>query len=285
MKVLAFKVIAISCLLSSNGVWADAVGIDTLFGKAKDAFVKMSNDTTSAGAAPVRDNVSIGVGNTTNDSFNKAKKMLMKINQAYPYTIYCGAKFDQRKNIELPQGMVLSVYKKRNKLEFEHVAAAQNLGQAFSEWREGHALCVDSKGKSFKGRNCAEKVNQEYRFMAADMYNLQPAVGSVNAARSNYNFTMLPSTPSSFGSCDFRIENRKVQPPARARGVIARTYMYMDSAYPKFSMSKQQKQLMTAWDKQYPVQANECRVAKEIEKVQGNQNEVVKSRCVIANMW
>lgn len=45
----------------------------------------------------------------------------------------------------------------------------------------------------------------------------------VNALRSNYNFTMLPSAKSDFGSCDMRIDDRKAQPPLAARGDMART--------------------------------------------------------------
>lgn len=58
--------------------------------------------------------------------------------------------------------------------------------------REGDAQCVDNRGKAFKGRKCAEKVSREYRLMQADLYNLYPAIGAVNALRQNYNFQMLP---------------------------------------------------------------------------------------------
>tara|TARA_R110002033_G_scaffold135713_4_gene175356 strand:+ start:48879 stop:49619 length:741 start_codon:yes stop_codon:yes gene_type:complete len=224
-------------------------------------------------------------GNEHNDSFSASKKMLMKVYADAPYTFYCGSKFDQKKNITLQPGIKVTKYANRKKVEFEHVTAAQNLGQAFPEWRNGHKECVDSKGKAFKGRNCAEKMNQEYRFMAADMFNLKASIGSVNAARSNYNFAMLPTTPSSFGSCDFRIENRKVQPPESARGEIARTYIYMDASYPKFSMSKSQVQLMGAWHKQFPVTANECLRAKRITKIQGNHNLIVEESCKQSNLW
>lgn len=156
---------------------------------------------------------------------------------------------------------------------------AENFGRAFKEWRDGHSRCVDSKGKSFKGRKCAEKINTEYRYMLADMFNLYPAIGAVNALRSNYNFTMLPTTPSSFGSCQMKIENRKAEPPVGARGRIARTYQYMDSAYPRYSMSKQQEQLMSAWDKQFPVSKWECKRAKKIASIQKNRNLVVENRC------
>ena len=115
-----------------------------------------------------------------------------------------------------------------------------------------------NNGKSFKGQRCAEKLSHEYRYMQADMHNLFPAIGAVNAMRSNYNFTMLPDVKSGFGSCDMRINNRKAQPPIEARGRIARTYMYMEYTYPRYKMSKQQKQLMTAWNKMYPVSEWEC---------------------------
>ena len=119
----------------------------------------------------------------------------------------------------------------------------------------------------------------EYRYMQADMYNLYPAIGSVNASRSNYNFTMLGDIKSSFGSCSMKIEKRKAEPPATSRGVIARTYMYMDSIYASYKMSRQQRQLMGAWDKTYPVSEWECERAKRIEAIQGSKNEVLKQNC------
>ena len=82
---------------------------------------------------------------------------------------------------------------------------AENFGRAFKEWREGDSLCVSSKGKPYKGRKCANKVNHEYRLMQADGYNLFAAISSVNAYRSNYNFQMMSGTKSDFGSCDFHV--------------------------------------------------------------------------------
>lgn len=220
-------------------------------------------------------------GNTTNASFNKAKKILeRKVYHDHRVTLYCDAPFDAKKNIDLPSGFKAEKHKKRAKrVEWEHVVPAQNFGQAFSEWRNGDSECVNSKGKSFKGRKCAEKMNKEYRYMQADMHNLFPAIGAVNATRSNYNFTMLPGEKSDFGSCDMRIDKQKAQPPVASRGRIARTYMYMDSTYPKYQMSKQQRQLMSAWDKQDPVSKWECVRSKRIEKLQGNANTIVNSRC------
>ena len=157
---------------------------------------------------------------------------------------------------------------------------AENFGQAFAEWREGDAQCVDNRGKAFKGRKCAEKVSREYRLMQADLYNLYPAIGAVNALRQNYNFQMLPGEKPDFGSCEMKIADRKAEPPIRSRGQIARTYKYMADAYaPRYRMSRQQTQLMDAWDKMYPVDAWECTRARRIERLQGNENPFVKERC------
>ncbi len=188
-------------------------------------------------------------GNGTNESFSKGKKHLERqVYYDHRVTIYCGAEFDNKKNVKFPVGFETQKYKKRAKrIEWEHVVPAENFGRTFTEWREGDPQCINRKGKRFKGRNCASKVNTEYRLMQSDMYNLYPAIGAVNAARSNYNFTILPDSLPSFGSCDMRIKNRKAQPPKEARGRIARTYMYMDKFYPRYSMSRQQKQLMSAW--------------------------------------
>lgn len=227
------------------------------------------------------------VANEEIQSFNKAKKLLeKKVYNNHRTTLYCGAIFDAKKKVTPPKGFTTTKYVKRaKKIEWEHVVPAENFGRNFSEWRDGNKQCVNSKGKAFKGRKCAEKVNIEYRYMQADMFNLYPAIGAVNALRSNYNFTMLPSEKSDFGSCLMKIDNRKAEPPEIARGQIARTYLYMDDAYKRYSMSKSQRQLMGAWDKMYPVDAWECARAKKIASLQKSKNNIVKSRCQSASSW
>lgn len=225
--------------------------------------------------------------NQTNDSFSKAKKMLERsVYVDHRVTLYCGATFDSSKKVIFPEGFKTSKYVKRSKkIEWEHVVPAENFGRTFKEWREGDDQCVSSKGKSFKGRKCAEKMNHEYRYMQADMFNLFPAIGAVNALRSNYNFTMQPGVESNFGSCEMKIENRKAEPPKEARGKISRAYLYMENTYSRYSMSKQQRQLMNAWDKQYPVDSWECQRTKKITALQKGSNAIVQSRCVAKGFW
>ena len=230
--------------------------------------------------------VANAAGNTTNDSFSRAKKSLLQIYTDHRITLYCGAAYDEQGNVTLPPGFVTPGHAKRaEKIEWEHIVPAENFGRAFSEWREGAPECVDNRDKPFKGRKCAEKANMNYRYMQADMYNLAPAIGAVNALRQNYNFTVLPNVEGSFGSCSMKIEGTKVEPPESARGIIARTYMYMAWAYPLYKMSDQQTKLMNAWDRMYPADVWECTRAKRIEAIQGNDNPVVKAQCVERQLW
>ncbi|MFT5806840.1 MAG: deoxyribonuclease-1 [Moritella dasanensis] len=227
-------------------------------------------------------------GNQTNQSFSKAKKMLERqvYNDVPKLTIYCQADFNSKKKITDHNGFSSKKHVKRQaKVEWEHVVPAENIGRNFKEWREGDNACVNSKGKSFKGRRCAEKMNIPYRYMQADMYNLYPAIGAVNALRSNYNFaSSVSAEKNQFGRCPIKIKSKTVQPPNYAKGQIARAYLYMEAAYPAYNIGRQKRELQ-AWDKQYPVTRTECRRTQLIESLQGNENRVVKSACVDRGLW
>lgn len=230
--------------------------------------------------------LAFAAGNTTNDSFSHAKKMLGQVYTDHRVTFYCGATYDEHGNVTFPEGFETPKHEKRaDRIEWEHALPAENFGHTFAEWREGAPECIDNRGKEFRGRKCAEKVSTVYRLMQADMYNLYPAIGAVNAMRSNYNYQMLSGEPATFGSCDMKISNNKAEPPARARGQIARTYFYMQDSYSRYRMSRQQEQLMQAWDKLYPVDQWECARAKRIESLQGNENMFVKAPCVARGLW
>ena len=224
----------------------------------------------------------LAAGNTTNEDFRDAKKMLeRKVYFDHRVTLYCGYPFDKQKNIELAPGFYTEKHKARAaRLEWEHVVPAENFGRSFEYWREGSGRCVDKKGHFFKGRRCAEELSSEYRLMQADMYNLYPAVGAVNAVRSNYTFEMLPGVDNTFGTCEMKIKDRRAEPPERARGRIARTMLYMAETYPaRYRLGKKQQRLAEAWNAAYPVDEWECVRAARIAKLQGNVNDVVEAAC------
>jgi deoxyribonuclease I len=227
-------------------------------------------------------------GNTTNQSFSKAKKLLERqVYHDHRTTFYCGCPFNADKKIPPCDNYAPKRDNKRShRLEWEHIVPAHAFGQSFYEWRNGDPECVTRKGKPFKGRNCARKVAIPFRYMEADMYNLVPAIGEINGLRSNYSFAMIPGEKRVFGKCDMEIENKKAEPPPDKRGNIARTYFYMDWAYPGHGIiSNKNKKLFKAWDKEDPVDAWECERCKRIEGIQGNGNPFVRKACEEKGMW
>ncbi|MEZ8292280.1 endonuclease [Vibrio splendidus] len=220
-------------------------------------------------------------GNKSIESFSKAKKLLERsVYFDHQVTLYCDAEFDDQKRISPPDGFKTDKYVKRSKkLEWEHASAAESWGRTFIEWREGAPECVKSTGTAYKGRACANKASQEYRYMASDLHNLFPSVGAVNGLRKNYNFAMLPGAESDFGSCLMKIDNKKAEPPESSRGRVARSHLYMSLTYPRYKLSSQQRQLMEAWDSMYPVSNWECLRNERIQSIQGNANPILESRC------
>lgn len=229
----------------------------------------------------------LAAGNAANDSFNQAKRMLERhVYFDHRVTIYCGAMFDAQKHVTLPAGFSTPAHRKRAiKVEWEHAVPAENFGRAFVEWRDGDPQCVDRRGKAFKGRRCAEKVNMEYRRIQADMYNLFPAIGAVNAVRGNKQYSALPGLAPAFGACPAKVDGKRFEPPDRAKGQAARAALYMADNYPRYRLSRQQERLFEAWNIMFPVDTWECVRTMRIEKLQGNENARVKRPCRQAGLW
>ena len=139
--------------------------------------------------------------NTQITSFSKSKKLLLKVYKDHPVTLYCGCSFKGKKPNLSSCGYIPKKDKKRaNRIEWEHVVLANAFGQSFSEWRTGHPNCFSKNGKKFKGRKCAQKVNEGYRRMQEDMFNLYPAIGEVNGRRSNYSMGIIEGEKWEFGN-------------------------------------------------------------------------------------
>ena len=92
-------------------------------------------------------------------------------------------------------------------------------------------------------------------------------------------YTLKIHDPDPFFRFCSNFKERKVMPPSRARGAIARTYLYMSQEY-KLKLSNAQRQLMAAWNKQYPVSKWECERDQHIYKIQHNHNPFVHEQCV-----
>jgi len=225
---------------------------------------------------------------SANESFSKSKKQLRKIYQGHQTTIYCDCKYNYKDKKNMIDRKSCG-YKPRNertkkgkvnqrarRIEWEHLIPAENFGRQFDCWREGNAKCVSSKGKKYKGRKCCTKVNKKYRRMQADMHNLFPAVGELNADRSNFKFDFELAKPIKYGECRFDVnfKQRRAKVKEDIRGVIARDYLYFNSKY-KMKLSKQEMKKYKTWNKQYPANKWEIERNKRIAKKQGNLNPFI----------
>ena len=242
-------------------------------------------------------------GNRHSQSFYAVKKeMLDHIYYDHRQTLYCHADFTAHKKIVKPKGFKLpdlknvdfyvydisseELQRKAERMEWEHIVPAQNFGKTFTEWSQGHPNCRAGKGKKYKGRKCAEQESEEFRYMYTDMYNLYPSIGAVNYLRANFNFAQLPpNAENTFGTCRFKLTKNRAEPRDEIKGLIARTYLYMQQTYPRYKIGEPMYGLMKAWAKKYPVTPWECTRAYRIEHLQGNPNDYVKAFCLQEGLY
>jgi len=114
--------------------------------------------------------------------------------------------------------------------------------------------------------------------MEEDLHNLQPSIGEVNGDRSNYRYSQFIKTFNLSCQTDVDFKQRQFQPREEIRGVIARTYFYMQDKY-NINLSDSESKLMTAWNEMYPPEKWECERNKKIEQIQGNDNRFITEEC------
>lgn len=205
-------------------------------------------------------------------SFSKAKKIAVGIYQDHPVSFYCGCDIEWHGKKGIPDldscgYQVRKQLKRASRIEWEHVVPAWQFGHQLQCWQDG--------GR----KNCGK--DPRFRTMEADLHNLTPTIGEVNGDRSNYNFRPWNGDKGAYyGQCEMKVDfkSRRADPPPAARGAIARIYLYMSDEYP-FRLSRQQRQLMEAWDRQYPVNQWECERDRRIADIQDNHNPYVLRAC------
>ena len=84
--------------------------------------------------------------------------------------------------------------------------------------------------------------------MEEDLHNLQPSIDEVNGDRSNYRYSQFTKTFNQYGQFQTAVDfkQRQFQPSKEIRGVIARTYFYMQDKC-NISLSDAQSKLMAKW--------------------------------------
>jgi len=213
-------------------------------------------------------------------SFSKSKKLLLKkVYHDNMVTFYCENPYEIKREKGKEKTLIIQdeqYYTPRNKyyksgkintraqrVEWEHIMPAHNFGKHLPCWRDG-------------GRKACRK-DKTFKAMEADMHNLVPAIGEVNGDRSNYRYGSNKPKANQYGNCQFEVDfkAKRAYPKEDIRGDIARTYFYMSDKY-NVRLSKQERKMMEAWDKQDPVSEWEEVKNRRIEKIQGSKNIFIK---------
>jgi len=212
----------------------------------------------------------------TAGSFSTAKDWLYdKVYKDHAITFYCGCKYDPKtRKVDLKScGLeALSDVKRAQRIEAEHVMPAHHFGQSRECWRNTEKVC----GKKMSGRKCCEDKDPLFEAAHNDLHNLFPAVGEVNGDRSNYSWGMIPGEKREYGTCNIEVDSsiRRAEPPDTVKGDIARVYFYMEHTY-GFNLSKQDRQLFTAWAKEDPPDDWEYERNRRITEIQGRGNPFI----------
>ena len=183
--------------------------------------------------------------------------------------LYCGCKWKWvgksggRINAESCGLQARKQEARAERTEWEHIVPAWTFGHQRQCWQNGgRKHCVDD--------------DPVFRAMEANIFNLYPSVGEVNGDRSNFNYGMASEVAPQYGQCKTKVDfdQRAAEPRDEVKGLVARTTFYMFDRY-NLSMSRQQQQLLMAWDRQFPVTSWEFERNKRIAAIMGHENPFV----------
>lgn len=187
-------------------------------------------------------------------NFTKAKDMSVRLYLSYhlqsfytdttlvPFVKIASKKFPNKPTLIIRLGMETSPYSgtkyatRGKKIEWEHITPASwfvTADQSIHDaWFLGHTKCHTSRGTEYKGRKCAGKVSPLFNQMEADMYNLVPVIGALNAMRSNKPYGIIEGEDREFGeTIDMEITTKIVEIMPSKRGNVARVMLYMHKKY------------------------------------------------------
>ncbi|MGH1348291.1 MAG: endonuclease [Nannocystales bacterium] len=159
------------------------------------------------------------------------------------------------------------------RVAWDHVVPNRAFGEHRSCWRE--PICQDEAGVAFSGVRCCREVDEEFRAMELDLQNLVPAVGELQADRSDFDFGELEGETRMYGACDFEVDRslRRAEPDEDTRGEIARAYLYMQDTYGDgLPLTEAERTQFEAWHEADPPNAWEVQRNRRVAAVQGISN-------------
>ncbi len=224
-----------------------------------------------------------GVLPTTHKTWSATRRALYE--QVYfdrRETFYCGCQFDADNRVNLYScGMSALITQNRAlRVEAEHVYPASQFGNFRRCWRQPELFdqCLTGAGATVPGRECCMRVDDGFVTAHNDLHNLYPAVGHVNAQRSNHPWGPVYFFGQGYGQCEIKVSAwlRRAEPPEDTRGAIARAMLYMRDTY-DLRLSKREERLYYAWNNRYPVNDWERVRNHRIKAIQAVGNPYVES--------
>lgn len=135
--------------------------------------------------------------------------------------------------------------------------------------------CTSESGRPLRTRACCEHTDPEFAMMHSDLHNLVPAVGQVNAIRSNHPYGEVEGEERRFGACDFEDDGDHAEPAPGVRGDVARVYLYMEGVY-GMTLTTEERGQFEAWHEVDPPDGWEREWNRRVEAVQGNRNPFIE---------
>jgi deoxyribonuclease-1 len=171
-----------------------------------------------------------------------------------PLEIYCGCAFDPASKAVDAEACGFDPDKpwgddagRGARIEWEHVVPAARVVAALG--------C---------GSRNACRAQEPFRLAENDPYNLLPALGALNARRSNHSYAEIPGEARDYGRCDFELQEYReagqrraqVEPPEDIQGDVARISLYYSQRY-GIRFTDAELQQFQAWSAADPVSREE----------------------------
>lgn len=213
--------------------------------------------------------------------FQKAKRVLKRFYKKVGTDFYCGCSFSEDKEnfgrlkIDFTS-CGLSSRKDNHRqtwIEWEHIVPAYSFGNNRECWTKENC---EANGKPVRGRKCCRATDPEFNRMEADMHNIVPVPGEINADRGTFSYGEIEGEERNYGLCDFEInfKEQSAEPKPNIRGDIARTYFYMEWKY-GIPVPENRRKLYESWNQLDPPDTFEIRKNEIIEKIQKVKNPFI----------
>lgn len=144
-------------------------------------------------------------------------------------------------------------------VDWMHIMLPHKFGQG-RECMASNACLSTYRKRPYGGVRCCKKIDAEFNKMYSDMHNIIPVAGGYRTIRNKQIFC----EPSLSG----------IEPDRRAKGWIARAYLYMIKEY-GLKVDKAYIKIWHRWNRKYPPSSFEIEREEAIYKLQGTRNPYI----------